>query len=75
VKEAFEKLLAMQRGPYKVHMGWTEDEERAGEFVRSGLIECRSKGITQYEEFKNSLKEARRRIGRRSKNSQMRMFH
>ena len=49
VKEVFEKLLDVQQGPYKVHRGRTEGEERAGELVRSGLIECRSKGITQFK--------------------------
>lgn len=74
VKGAFEKLLAIQQGPYKVHTGWTEDEERAGEIVRSGLIECRSKGITQYKEFENILKETRSRIGRRRKTFQPKLI-
>lgn len=74
VKEAFEKLLEKQDGPYKVHMDWTKDEERAREVVRLALIECRSKGITQYKEFKSRLEEAKSRIGRRLKTSQPKSF-
>jgi hypothetical protein len=70
VKEAYERLINLQRGAYRVHEGWKADEERTGEVVRFGLIECRSEGITQYEEFERRLKEARSRIGRRPKTSQ-----
>lgn len=74
VKEAYERLLSLQQGPYRVHENWKADEERAGEVVRFGLIECRSKGIIKYEEFEAKLEEARSRFGRRPKTPQLKSF-
>jgi hypothetical protein len=66
-KEAFEQLLTGQPAPYKVHQEWCADDERAGEIVRYGLIQCRSKDIIAYHEFLQRLEEARQRIGPRQK--------
>jgi len=74
IKNAYKKLLKAQKGPYRVHEKWNVNGEKSGEIVRYGLIECRSKSITQYSEFEQKLEEIRNRIGRRINSFQAILF-
>lgn len=69
--QAYLGLLEYQSGPYRVHETWADPElkaakkkgnERAGEVVRSGLIECRKTGITSYVEFESRLRASHERL-------------
>lgn len=69
--QAYRGLLEFQSGPYRVHEKWADPEikvakkngtARAGEVVRSGLIECRKTGITAYSEFESRLRASHERL-------------
>lgn len=60
--DAFEKLLALQTGPYKVHVDWTEPDESGGEVVRVTMIEGRSRRVTDYCDFMGILDTQRKRL-------------
>src|SRR5690606_22172982 len=48
---AYEALLAKQRGTYKEHLKWVDNDERGGEIVRVAMIECRSRGMKHAKDF------------------------
>jgi hypothetical protein len=69
--QAYRGLLEFQPGPYRVHEKWADPEikvakkneaDRAGEVVRSGLIECRKTTITSYPEFESRLRASHERL-------------
>lgn len=60
---AYEKLLAMQSGPYVMHKEWVQDDQRAGEVVRISMIHCRSNNMVEYELFRQELAKAQESIG------------
>lgn len=68
---AYRALLEYQAGPYRVHEKWADPEikvasgkvtGRAGEVVRSCLIECRKTSTTSYQKFESSLRESHARL-------------
>ena len=63
-KDAYEKLLKIQFGPYVVHDQWGDTRDQAGEVVRFAMIDTRSRRLTTSDEFHQELKEIRQRIGR-----------
>jgi hypothetical protein len=56
---AFERLLALQPEPYRVQSGWTDKKDPAGELVRVTMIQVRSRGLTEYAEFQETLQAQR----------------
>ena len=71
VGQAYRGLLEYQSGPYRVHEQWANpeikvpgnnDTGRAGEVVRSCLIECRKTATTSYEKFESTLRESHARL-------------
>jgi hypothetical protein len=63
-ENAYRALLEYQSGPYRIHESWADPElkaenrknaDRAGEVVRSCMIESRKTSITSYSEFASSL--------------------
>jgi hypothetical protein len=72
---AFRALLEYQSGPYRVHEKWSdpklkvvskEGTARAGEVVRSCMIECRKASFTSYQEFEFSLLASHERLARQT---------
>ena len=59
---AFETLLGKQSNLYRAHLEWIEDYEHGGEVVRTGMIECRSKGITSASVFADAIARYRYEI-------------
>lgn len=59
---AYKALLARQSGPYKAHLNWAGGDERAGEIIRVAMIECRSRRITEYEDFCRAIERHRRQV-------------
>jgi hypothetical protein len=55
VQRAYENLLALQSGPYRVPEKWLngKDKDRAGEVVRMSMIRCRSTGMTKLVDFES----------------------
>lgn len=68
--EAYKKLLDFQTGPYKAHLDWSSDNLSAGEIIRVSMIQCRSRSVIQYPEFKNILEMHQQGIKRRGKKQQ-----
>ncbi len=66
VQRAYENLLALQSGPYRVHEEWFngQDQDRAGEVVRMTMIRCRSVGITKFTDFQSVRKQYRQGLSR-----------
>lgn len=61
--EAYEKLLALQRGAYKAHVSWIpEGTTQGGEVIRSALVICRSSGMVDYRQFCRLLGDSLKRI-------------
>ncbi len=56
---AFERLLKLQPEPYRVQSGWTDKKDPAGELVRVTMIQVRSRGLTEYAEFHETLQAQR----------------
>lgn len=55
-KEAFEKLLTLQSGPYLVHQKWIEKQpDRTGETVRFTMVSARNAGTVEYADWKRTL--------------------
>lgn len=51
-KQAYERLLKLQGGPYLAHREWLEDNHRdRGEAVRFTMVAVRGQGETAYEEW------------------------
>ena len=48
---AYEAMLKIQPPPYTIHQKWVDQPEDAGEVIRAAMIQCRSKGITEYADF------------------------
>ena len=65
-KLAFERLLKNQAPPYTDYRTWAQGHNRSGEIVRFSMIDCRSKGITTYQDFLEQLKETAENLPRRS---------
>ncbi len=62
---AYEALLAIQAGPYKTHLEWTEQTgSRASEILRWCLLEARAKGKAKCAEFETLVKGANERLKR-----------
>jgi len=56
--DAYEKLLELQSGPYRIHEEWLKRKDtKIGEAVRGSMILCRKNKIRHYEQFKNILNE------------------
>jgi hypothetical protein len=72
-ENAYRALLEYQSGPYRVHETWTDPKlnsqnpksaDRAGEVVRSCMIEGRKTSITAYSEFESRLLASHARLGK-----------
>jgi hypothetical protein len=70
---AYKALLEYQSGPYLVHETWANpklernnrnDVSRAGEVIRSSMIEARKTSIKLYPEFESRLRESHFRLNR-----------
>ena len=59
-KKAFEELLKNQSDEYKEHENWSKKEASGhlGETVRISMIECRSKGILEKDEFQEIVERS-----------------
>jgi hypothetical protein len=68
---SYQALLNIQSGPYVVHKDWVKApgnntvSPRAGEVVRASMVECRTRGIQDYGEFVQSMKNSHGRLGAR----------
>ncbi len=65
--DAYEKLLNVQSAVYWSHYAWFPDwfpkaVPQAGEIVRSAMIICRSKGISDSGAFRSVLQDVERRL-------------
>lgn len=72
-ENAYRALLEYQSGPYRIHEGWADSElnpqnrtgvDRAGEVVRSCMIESRKTSIASYMEFGTRLRASHARLAR-----------
>lgn len=72
---AYRALLEYQAGVYRVHERWSDPKlkvaskdgtARAGEVVRSCMIECRKASLTSYGEFESSLLASHERLARQA---------
>jgi hypothetical protein len=70
-ENAYRALLEYQSGPYRIHETWADPElnpqnravaDRAGEVIRSCMIESRKTSITSYSEFASSLLASHARL-------------
>lgn len=70
-ENAYRALLEYQSGPYRIHETWADPElnpqnrvvaDRAGEVVRSCMIESRKTSITSYSVFASSLLASHARL-------------
>ena len=60
---AYEKLLNVQSAVYWSHIEWFPNTvPQAGEILRSAMIICRSKGISDYGDFRSLLQEVQARM-------------
>jgi hypothetical protein len=61
VHQAYNGLLTLQSGPYRVHEGWFNEQHKstAGEVVRMSMIKCRSTGITKLADFQSGRQQYR----------------
>lgn len=64
VKKAYDALLEIQAGPYRVHEEWEDGEKRVGEIVRFAMINTRSRNVQAYEGFKRELEEIQKKFGK-----------
>lgn len=55
---AFEKLLSELSSPYQEFQGWGQGHQHVGELVRFAMIQTRSFGLTEYDEFLTLLRNA-----------------
>jgi hypothetical protein len=68
---AYQALLKIQSGPYVVHQDWERAPDknapspRAGEVVRASMVECRTRGICDYDEFVRAVKFSHARLSAR----------
>lgn len=70
-ENAYRALLGYQSGPYRIHEAWPDPKldpnnrknaDRAGEVVRSCMIESRKTSITSYSEFASKLLASHARL-------------
>jgi hypothetical protein len=61
--EAFERVLTLQPEPYHAFFEWRPEAERAGEIIRSGLINTRARPILELHSFRATLHEIRMQQG------------
>jgi hypothetical protein len=67
-KEAFERLLELQGGPYLVHNDWLAGKSaKRGEAVRFSLVAARKRSVCNYGEWLRMLDEANISLGRMGK--------
>jgi hypothetical protein len=68
---AYEALLGLQSGPYVVHQDWVKipgkgtPSPRAGEVVRASMVECRTRGIRDYNDFLRAVEHSHLRLSTR----------
>jgi hypothetical protein len=63
IYDAYKKLLNVQSDVYQAHTEWVpETVPQAGEIVRSAMIICRSKGISDYDSFRSLLEDVKVRM-------------
>jgi hypothetical protein len=70
VLPAYQRLTAIQRGPYRVHEEWakrkTGDKDtvlpQAGEIVRATLVQCRSRGVDDYGMMKQIIQSSAKQL-------------
>jgi hypothetical protein len=68
---AYQKLVEIQQGPYRVHEEWVKRKSgdtttamsQAGEVVRSALVQCRSCGIIDYGAMKQVIERSAEQLG------------
>lgn len=65
--DAYHALLEKQTGPYRAHLDWIPKDEAAGEAVRNALIQFRSSGNKNHEDFKEMVLHFKNLLGRREK--------
>ena len=72
-ENAYRALLEYQSGPYRIHEAWAnpklksenrKNADRAGEVVRSCMIEGRKTSITSYSVFESKLLASHARLGK-----------
>jgi hypothetical protein len=61
-QKAYESLLQIQSGPYRVQESWLNDgkdksaeSQRVGEVIRASMIECRAQRVTIYAKFASCI--------------------
>jgi len=63
-KVAFERLLARQSEPYKVHASWASGADNREECIQRALIQARLIDIRDYDQFVQAIRDAEKVIGR-----------
>lgn len=66
IVDAYERFLALQSGPYRVHDEWVKWGADAGEVIRAGLIANRTRLITSFDDFQEALNRQRELMERKS---------
>jgi len=58
-KQAYQRLLDLQSGPYRVHQKWLEQNpDRIGEIIRLTMVSARGIGKADYATWKQLLKKS-----------------
>jgi hypothetical protein len=69
--KAYEKLLALQSGPYRVHDEWLEDSpSQRGETIRFTMLAARSYGTVKYDTWTKLLSDTSATLKRKSGRAQ-----